>query len=94
VKQYSFIMLTVVFFHLSANSIAADQQLAGEFIDIPEGIFLMGDSSGEGGDDEKPAHRVKIKPFRLAKHEVTFAQMVAVMTTDRMMKTGAEVINR
>jgi len=74
VKQYLFVMLVVVFLHLSANTVAADRQLAGEFIDIPEGIFLMGDSSGEGGDDEKPPHQVKIKPFRLAKHEVTFVQ--------------------
>ncbi len=73
-KQYLFIMLIVVLVHLSANSIAAERQLAGEFIDIPEGTFFMGDSSGEGGDNEKPAHQVIIKPFQLAKHEVTFAQ--------------------
>ena len=73
-KQSLFIMLTVVLVHFPPDSIAAERQLAGEFIDIPGGTFLMGDLSGEGGDDEKPAHQVRIKPFRLAKHEVTFAQ--------------------
>ncbi len=34
----------------------------------------MGDLSGDGDSDEKPVHRVTIRPFELGKYEVTFAQ--------------------
>ena len=49
-------------------------QLAGEMVDIPDGIFRMGDLSGEGDDDEKPVHSVTVFGFKLGKYEVTFAQ--------------------
>ena len=50
------------------------RELAGEMVSIPGGSFRMGDLSGEGDDDELPVHRVTVKPFRLGKYEVTFAQ--------------------
>jgi len=53
---------------------AEPAQLAGEFIDIPAGSFLMGDVAGQGDPTENPVHRVTIKPFRLGKYEVTFEQ--------------------
>ena len=49
-------------------------QLAGEMVDIPDGIFRMGDLSGEGDDDEKPVHSVNVPAFKIGKYEVTFAQ--------------------
>ena len=49
-------------------------QYAGEMVSIPGGTFRMGDLSGEGGDDEKPVHSVRVAAFKLGKHEVTFAQ--------------------
>ncbi|MEE8320928.1 MAG: formylglycine-generating enzyme family protein [Gammaproteobacteria bacterium] len=73
-KQYQLIVLFAVLLHSPANSIGAEQPLAGEFADIPGGKFLMGDLSGDGGDNERPVHRVTIKPFRLGKYEITFAQ--------------------
>jgi len=47
-----------------------------QMVDIPGGSFRMGCLSDEGDcyDDEKPAHDVRIKPFRMGKFEVTFAQ--------------------
>jgi formylglycine-generating enzyme required for sulfatase activity len=45
---------------------------------IPAGEFQMG--SNEGGDDERPVHRVRISaPFYLGKYKVTQAQWKAVM---------------
>lgn len=51
-----------------------------EMADIPAGEFMMGcdgkrdDVEGGCSDDEKPAHKVKISGFKLAKTEVTFDQ--------------------
>ncbi len=40
-----------------------------EWIEVEGGEFWMGDD--EHGSDERPAHRVKLESFRLAKHPVT-----------------------
>ncbi len=45
-----------------------------EMVRIPGGTFRMGDLSGEGSSDEKPAHEVTIRPFWAGKYEVTFAE--------------------
>ena len=47
---------------------------AGEMVFIPGGAFGMGDLSGEGNDSERPVHMVTVRPFKLGKYEVTFAQ--------------------
>jgi formylglycine-generating enzyme required for sulfatase activity len=39
---------------------------------IPAGEFLMG--SGDGDEDERPAHRVHLEDFRIAVHAVTHAE--------------------
>jgi formylglycine-generating enzyme required for sulfatase activity len=53
-------------------------EIAGEFVPIPVGEFMMGSDSGEG--DEKPRHRVRItKRFEMGKYEVTQAVWGAVM---------------
>jgi iron(II)-dependent oxidoreductase len=38
---------------------------------VPAGTFDMGSRSGEGRHDEHPIHRVYLKEFYIAKHEVT-----------------------
>lgn len=49
------------------------------FVRIPAGEFLMG--ANNGNDDEKPAHRVRIRQsFEMSKFEVTQAQWEAVMS--------------
>jgi hypothetical protein len=40
-----------------------------DMISIPEGEFMIGDSSGLGFEDEKPAHTVKLSPFCIDKFE-------------------------
>ena len=53
---------------------AEQKQLAGEMVDIPGGTFRMGDLSGDGRNNEKPVHSVRVPAFRLGKYEATFAQ--------------------
>ena len=55
-------------------SIFRDCAECPEMIRIPGGSFLMGDLSGKGESDEKPVHRVNLKPFAVGKFEVTFAE--------------------
>jgi sulfatase modifying factor 1 len=58
------------------------------FVLLPGGTFFMGaqkeDPSGpnydpEAGDDEGPVHEVTLRPFLIAKHELTQAQWKSVM---------------
>ena len=50
------------------------RELGIEMILIPGGTFRMGDLSGGGRSNERPVHSVTIRPFKLSKYEVTFAQ--------------------
>lgn len=52
-----------------------------EFIQVPGGTFDMGCGPWQVDcwDDEKPAHKVTLKPFEIGKYEVTQKQWVAVM---------------
>ena len=50
------------------------RQLAGEMVTIPGGTYRMGDLSGDGDEDARPVHSVRVTAFRMGKHEVTFAQ--------------------
>jgi formylglycine-generating enzyme required for sulfatase activity/predicted Ser/Thr protein kinase len=43
-------------------------------VHIPAGDFTIGSPSGQGNDDEYPAHKVFINDFWLGKYEVTFEQ--------------------
>ena len=47
-----------------------------EMVAIPGGSFMMG---SDKFDDEKPIHKVAVKPFHMGKYEVTQAQWKAVM---------------
>jgi formylglycine-generating enzyme required for sulfatase activity len=49
-------------------------QTAGDadMVLVPAGEFVMG--SNDGGDNEKPVHRVYLAAFLIDRHEVTNAQ--------------------
>ena len=49
-----------------------------ELVFVKGGTFLMGDVWGDGGDNEKPMHRVTVSDFYLGKYPVTQAQWEAV----------------
>ena len=60
-----------------------------DFVLIPAGSFLMGDSKGD--DEEKPVHRVTIsKPFYLGKFAVTQQQWEALMGSNPSHFKGAK----
>lgn len=68
-------------FSLSKATLAHETFLAPEMVKIPGGEFMMGclDESDNSTENpcmhtEKPAHRVKIKPFSLSKMEITIGQ--------------------
>ncbi|MCX5860589.1 MAG: SUMF1/EgtB/PvdO family nonheme iron enzyme [Desulfomonile sp.] len=45
-----------------------------EMLFIPSGSFDMGSKEGEGRVDERPRHKVFLKDFYVAKHEITVRQ--------------------
>lgn len=49
------------------------------FVFVEGGIFLMGDTDGEGFKDERPLHKVLLDDFYMGKYEVTQGQWKAVM---------------
>ena len=50
------------------------KKLTDEMVEIPGGTFRMGDLSGDGFENERPAHSVTLPAFRMSKYEVTFDQ--------------------
>lgn len=52
------------------------------FVHIPGGSFIMGDVSGDGLDDEKPAHEVVLSPYYMSSTTVTKQQWQAVTGTE------------
>jgi formylglycine-generating enzyme required for sulfatase activity len=61
-----------------------------EMVAIPGGSFLMGDLSGRTDSNEKPVHKVTIKPFLMSKYEVTFEQYDAFVKATGRKKPGDE----
>ncbi|MEM8505837.1 MAG: formylglycine-generating enzyme family protein [Cyanobacteria bacterium P01_D01_bin.1] len=55
-----------------------------DIVMIPGGTFHIGSSVGKGDKDEYPQHRVSIKPFLMAKHQVTQAQWRAVVNLPKV----------
>jgi formylglycine-generating enzyme required for sulfatase activity len=50
-----------------------------EMVYVRGGCFQMGDTFGDGGNDEKPVHEVCVSDFYLGKYEVTQEQWMDVM---------------
>lgn len=51
-----------------------------EFVFIDGGTFMMGDTFGEGIENELPVHEVAVSAFYMAKYPVTQAQWLSVMS--------------
>lgn len=51
-----------------------DTEISFDMVPIPGGTFIMGSPEDEPGraEDEGPQHKVKIEPFWMGKHEVTW----------------------
>jgi len=73
----SAMVLTMVGIRAHAAKMSADASaLLNELdmVSIPGGAFEMGDTVGNGRPNELPVHRVTVRPFKLAKYEVTVGQ--------------------
>ena len=61
---------------VSGPAQAQQQEISGKdgapMVLVPAGEFTMG--SNDGGDDEKPAHRVSLEAYYLDRYEVTVGQ--------------------
>jgi len=53
-----------------------------KFVFVKGGCFQMGDTFGDGGNNEKPVHQVCINDFYIGKYEVTQAQYQKIMGTN------------
>jgi sulfatase modifying factor 1 len=56
-----------------------DSETGMEFIFVKGGCFDMGDTYGDGFDDEKPVHEVCLSDFHIGKYPVTQGQWKAIM---------------
>jgi formylglycine-generating enzyme len=56
-----------------------DSATGMEFVLVKGGCFQMGDTFGDGDNDEKPLHEVCVDDFYLGKYEVTQGQWEKVM---------------
>jgi len=54
----------------------ANTEVTFDMVPIPGGEFLMGSPASEAGrgEDEGPQHKVKVEPFWMGKHEVTWEE--------------------
>ena len=59
-----------------------------EMVPIPGGTYLMGSNSDQdlARDEEKPQVKVKVEPFWMGKHEVTWAEYKLYMKLDKVFK--------
>ena len=46
---------------------------------VEGGTFMMGDTWGDGLDDEKPTHQVSLDSFEISQYEITKAELGRVM---------------
>jgi formylglycine-generating enzyme required for sulfatase activity len=50
-----------------------------ELVRVPGGKFMMGDTFGDGTENERPVREVELSPFYIARYPVTQAQWLRVM---------------
>ncbi|MCK4889187.1 MAG: SUMF1/EgtB/PvdO family nonheme iron enzyme, partial [Candidatus Aminicenantes bacterium] len=61
-----------------------------EWIEIPAGEFMMGDSHGLGTADERPAHIVYLDSYKISKYEITYDQFDKFATVNSEIRTYHE----
>lgn len=55
---------------------------------VPAGSFLMGSSLDEGGDDERPQHRVDLPSFFISRYEVTNGEIRRLLPNHAPQQNG------
>ena len=64
-----------------------------DWIEVPGGVFTMGTDHPEGRPDERPAHKVKVGDFQIARTEVTNAQFAAFVEATGYLTTAERPID-
>ena len=64
--------------HSTAPSVWTEPLTGLTFVPVPGGSFIMGDQTGTGHENEKPAHPVTLTPFYMAATTVTRNQWQTV----------------
>jgi formylglycine-generating enzyme required for sulfatase activity len=59
-----------------------------EFVFIEGGTYLMGDTFGDGLENELPVHKVSVSRFYMAKYPVTQAQWLSIMSDNPSLFIG------
>lgn len=70
------------------DSVLTNLQALVLVVFVEGGSFIMGDTFGDGYDDQKPTHSVSIRSFYMSKYEVTQAQWREVMSSNPSYLTG------
>lgn len=65
-------MVLAVVLTLGLTLISLSIAFAAEMVLVQGGEFTMGDTLNKGSEFEKPAHRVRLSDFYIAKYELTF----------------------
>lgn len=71
--------LTLMLALLAAGPATAQQ--GGAMVSIPAGEFLMGSPAGEGREDERPRHKVRLEAYSIDAYEVTLEEFVAFLNS-------------
>jgi formylglycine-generating enzyme required for sulfatase activity len=73
-KMWPFLLCSLVAGLLVTCQVKKSVDTGIEFVKIPGGQFMMGDTFGDGDSDEQPVSKMKVGDFYLGKSEVTVAQ--------------------
>jgi len=72
-----YIVVTLIFLMLGCASRPNVTFAPGDqptFVALPSSSYMMGDQTGSGDSDERPAHQVAVKKFSLSVYEITQQQ--------------------
>lgn len=80
IKGGQVVTVTIALKTLNSQTAAYKDSVTGiELVFVDGGCYLMGDTFGDGGANEKPVHEVCVDDFYIGKYEVTQGQWQAVM---------------
>ena len=71
--------VSLIFGCVSPAPFFKDPIIGMEMVYVKGGCYQMGDTSGEGGAEEKPVHEVCVRDFYMGKYEVTQGQWISIM---------------
>ena len=83
-----FLIATCAVLVLASSCSRTPMETPTEMVLVAAGDFTMGSISGEGGDNERPQHRVYVSAFYIDRYEVTNAQFQRFIEAGGYRKQG------